>query len=336
MFQKSNTQILHVTARVLTLFLLSILFGAMPAFADAPSPTTESLIEAGNGMPPVGQKIKWANFTGAPTIPASTVGLWIWSEDVSGQKVLHIRSGSDGTAKTFTGVLKTGNNANFYDAALVNGTGDDSVTTPAYNELAFTLATTGGGEGVDVNWSGTWLYLDLYLNGAYVPSKIFTGAAAKATTGAPLGTRPGKQGLLTLPLTMLDGATSFAINVANGYFLYRDAQGRFHMRLTTTAAGDKVQYRGRIISEEAKFRVVREYRGDPRDLVLLTDLGKVVEFKFHTNGYLDGVDWVIKGKNKPDNMTFTLRMNGDMAAPAIALGANPFGTIKAFTFRLVE
>ena len=59
--------------------------------------------------------------------------------------------------------------------------GNDSVTLTAYNQIDFSLVTTGGGEGVDVNWSGLWLYLDLKVNGAYVPSKIFTGAAAKQT-----------------------------------------------------------------------------------------------------------------------------------------------------------
>jgi hypothetical protein len=91
-----------------------------------------------------------------------------------------------------------------------------------------------------------------------------------------------------------------------------------------------------MLSENSKFRVVKDYRGDPRDFVRITERGTVVEFKFHTKGHLDGIDWIVKRKDVPDNMTFVLRMDGEMAAPNIALGDNPFGTVKAFTFRLVE
>lgn len=329
-------------ARMAGIIALVLLLGALsaapPAFADDPPADAQSdeAIQAAEGLPPVGQKLAWADLVGAPTIPASTVGLWVWSEDVNGQEVLRIRSGSDGAPKTFTGSIRTYRIGNFYDLAPVNGTGDDTATLTQYNELTFSLATTGGGEGLDVSWSGTWLVLDLKMDGAYVPSKILIGAAGKPTTGAPLGTRAGPEGLLALPLTMLDGPTSFALNAANGYYLYRDAQGRYHMRLTTTSTQDNVTYKGRVVSELARFRVVREFRGDPRDYVRLTDRGTALEFKFHTRGHIDGLDWVLKGKDKPDNMILTLRLNDGMAAPNIALGSNGFGTVKAFTFRLVE
>lgn len=314
------------------MFMLGVLWSAAPAFAQEGTVGAE----AAEDMPTVGQKVKWEDFTGAPTIPAATLGLWVWSEDVSGQEVLHIRTGSDGTSKTFTGVIETNRAANFYDAAVVNGTGDDTVTTPAYNHVEFSIVTTGGGEGIDLNWSGLWLFLDLKINGAYVPAKIMTGAAAKSTTGAPLGVRAtGKEGLLTLPLTMLDGPTPFVLNAPNGYYLYR-ADGKYHIRLTTTSTQDIVDYRGHIFVEEGKFRIVKEFRGDPHDFVQVTDGGKVTEFRFLTKGHIDGLDWKVNGANKPDNMVFRLKMDGDMAAPNIALGSNPFGTIKAFTFRLVE
>ncbi|TAH50803.1 MAG: hypothetical protein EYC68_13285 [Chloroflexota bacterium] len=318
------------------MFLLALLvvFGA---FSVAPTFAQEGTegVDGTEAMPPTGQKIKWSDFTGAPTIPASTLGLWIWSEDVGGQEILHIRTGSDGAAKTFAGAIETNGSANFYDAAVVNGTGDDTVSTPKYNRVEFSLATTGGGEGIDVNWSGNWLFLDLKINGAYVPSKIFTGAAAKQTSGAPLGVRAGTDGLLTLPITMLDGATPFVKNGPNGYYLYRTGK-RYHLRLTTTSAQDAVKYRGRILAEQGKFRIVKEYKGENADYVLLTDYGKTLKYHFFTKGYVDGMDWVINGPNKPDNMIFTLKMDGQVAAPNIALGANPFGTVKALTFRLVE
>ncbi len=288
------------------------------------------------GLPPVGQKILWADFIGAPTIPANTLGLWVWSEDTSGQEILHVRTGSDGTAKTFSGTLRTNRVGNFYDLALVNASGDDSAALVKFNELTFSIPTSGGGEGFDVSWSGTWLFLDLYVNGAYVPEKIFVGAAAKGTTGAPLGVRAGSEGLLTLPLTMLDGATTFSKNIADGYFLYRDAKGRYHLRVTTTSVNDFVVYRGRIVAAADRFRIVREFRGDPRDFTRLSKRGKVLEFKYHTKGYVDGLDWILGNKNKPDNLVITLRMNDGVAAPNVALGSAPFGTLQAFTFRLVE
>ncbi len=317
--------------------LLSGMWHAAPARAQDPTPIQDSMVaEATQALPPVGQKIPWGNFIGAPVIPPATIGLWVWSEDVNGQEVLHLRSGSDGAARPFSGAIRTHRAGNFYDLAVVNGTGDDTAELTTYDEFTFSLVTTGGGEGVDVNWSGRWLYLDLFVNGAYVPGKIFVGASGAPTTGAPIGTRAGLEGLLTLPLTMLDGPTAFVKNIANGYYLYRDDKGRFHMRLTTTSENDLVTYRGHIVSEDSKFRVVQDFRGDARDFVRITERGTVVEFKFHTKGHLDGMDWLIKRKDRPDNMTFVLRMDGGMAAPNISLGSNPFGTIKAFTFRLVE
>lgn len=319
-------------AGILALVVLSsLLLGSPPVLANGVNQDTDST----DGLPPVGEKVDWADFTGAPTIPASTVGLWVWSEDVGGQEILHVRSGSDGSAKTFTGTILAPKAGNFYDLSLVNGTGDDSATNPKYNEIDFTLATTGGGEGLDVSWSGRWLYLDLYVNGAYVPGKIFTGAAAKATTGAPIGTHAGLEGLLTLPITLLDGQTTFKKRIADGYYLYRDANGRYHMRLTTTSPQDVVTYRGHISVEEDTYRGAKEFRGDPRDFIRIVG-DKEIDFRFVTKGYRDGMDWTLASKNKPDNMVFTLRMNGNVAAPNIALGSNTFGTIKALSFRLVD
>jgi hypothetical protein len=259
----------------------------------------------------------------------------VWSEDVGGQEILHLRAGSDGASKTMSGTIRTNRIGNFYDLAVVNGTGDDTATQTEYNEIEFSLTTTGGGEGVDVSYSGKWLFLDLYINGAYVPGKIFTGAAAKRTTGAPLGVRAGTEGILTLPLTLLDGATPYVKNGPSGYYLYRTENRRYHLRLTTPSEQDHVEYKGRIVTEEGFFKAVREYKGDPRDYVRIVDR-KDLEFKFHTHGHEDGIDWVVGGGDKPDNMLFTFKMDGQMAAPNIALGASGLGTVKAYTFRLVE
>jgi hypothetical protein len=332
MFGKLGFAHARASALLLAGALLAVmLMSAAPAFAQEGSERADGA----EGIPPVGQVVKWSDFTGAPAIPPATVGLWVWSEDVSGQEVLRIRTGSDGSSKTFTGVIITNRAANFYDAALVNETGDDSLSTPDYNRIEFSLATTGGGEGIDVNWSGMWLFLDLKINGAYVPGNVFTGAAAKPTTGAPLGVRAGRDGLLALPLSMLDGPTPFVLNAPNGYYLAR-SEGRYHLRLTATSETDLVDYRGHILVERGRFRAVKEFLGDPRDFVRITGRGKVVDFRFLTMGHIDGMDWVVNGPDTPDNMVFRLKMNGSMAAPNIALGSEPFGTVKAFTFRLVE
>ncbi len=333
-YERWQKSALKLAGILVMAMLATWLLSAPPAFADQPDPPAEADTSGTESLPQVGQKIPWADFINAPTIPANTIGLWVWSEDTGGQETLHVRTGSDGTAKNFTGTIQTNKGGNFYDVALVNGTGDDSVSTPEYNKISFTLATTGAGEGFDANWSGRWLYLDLYVNGAYVPGKIFVGAAGKATTGAPIGTVAGLDGILTLPLTLLDGKTTFKKNIADGYYLSRDDQGRYHMRLTTTSVNDVVIYRGHITVEQDKYRAAKEFRGDPKDFIRIVD-GKEIEFRFVTKGYKDGMDWTLGRPNKVDNMVFTLRMNGEIAAPNISLGSNPFGQIKALTFRLV-
>lgn len=310
--------------------LLIVLMSAAPAFAQAGTEGADTI----ESLPRVGDKIAWKDFTGAPTIPPGTVGLWVWVDNTGGQNTLHIRSGSDGSTKKFTGTIRTNDAANFYDLAVVNGTGDDSATQTRYNAFTFSITTTGAGEGVDVNWSGIWLYLDLKVDNSYIPSKIFTGAAAKVTTGAPLGTRAGRDGLLTLPLTELDGPTGFMLQVADGYYLYRDNGNRYHLRVTTTSKNDLVLYTGGILAEDKLFHVVHPFHDDPHDFVRV-DANKV-HFHFTTKGGQDGLDWTLGGANKPDNMIFTLRMNGNVAAPNIALGSNPFGTVKALTFQLTR
>lgn len=311
--------------------MLGIVVGAVPAFADDGTERTD----AAEQLPIVGQQVGWTDFTGAPAIPPATNGLWVWSEDVSGQETLHVRVGSDGSAHTFTGVLVTNGVGNFYDAALVNATGDDTLTTPKYKRVEFTLNTTGGGEGVDLNWSGNWLFLDLRVDGAENPAQIHYGASGAAATANPLGVIAGREGLLALPITMLDGPTSFERNVANGYYIYRTANGVYHMRVTTTSENDIELYRGNVRVEQATFRAKRIFLGDWGDYVRRVT-PKRVEFRFLTRGHVDGFDWVLRGANKPDNMTITLKMTGGMAAPNISLGSNPFGVVKAYTFRLVE
>lgn len=333
-----NKRVLYKLAGVVALaLLLGGLVGVNQAFAQGGTDGTSTIeqLDGVDSMPHVGQKIPWADFQGAPTIPANTVGLWVWNENVNGQNVLRLRAGSDGTNHTLTGTVRTGRVSNFYDVAVVNGTGDDTTTPLRYNAFSFSIASTGSGEGVDANWSGTWLYLDIYVDGVRNPAGVFYGAAGTASTGAPLGVRAGKDGLLSLPLTLLDGPTPFVKNIATGFYLYRTNGKVFHMRLTTPSINDATRYRGTIIPEDGQFSLVHIYKGDARDYVeILAD--QRIRFQFWTKGYEDGLDWGVSGGGGSDNMIFTLKIDRHMAAPAIALGDNPFGTVKAYTFRLTD
>lgn len=316
-------------AGVVTLVvMLGVMWGGAPALAADKTGARAARAFAG-------QDIGWGDFIGTPTIPPGTVGLWVWSEEVGGQEILHVRAGSDGSAHTFSGTLHTNKVGNFYDAALVNDTGDDTVTQTKYNEITFSLATTGNGEGIDVSWSAAQLHLDLQVDGASSPAQVFYGAAGTAATGNPLRVLAGKEGLLVLNLTMLDGPTAFTKNVANGFFIYRTPNGRYHLRVTTTSTNDLVLYRGSLRIEQGDFVAKRIILRDPGDFVRKVT-PKRVDFRFLTKGYVDGMDWIVGGDGKPDDMTLTLKMEGGPAAPNIALGSNVFGTVKAYTFRLVE
>jgi hypothetical protein len=58
--------------------------------------------------------------------------------------------------------------------------------------------------------------------------------------------------------------------------------------------------------------------------------GTILDFRFITDGFEDGLDWRTSG----GGLIFTLRMNGQVAAPNISLGSNPFVTVQALTFLL--
>lgn len=313
---------LRVASALAVVVMLGLMFTAGPASAES---TTVTEVAA----PKYGQRIPWAAFQGAPTIRNGQTDIWVWNENVSGQNRLHIRTTTDASAHTFAGTVTTGAEGNFYNLALFNGDGDDSATMVGYNQLTFSIVTTAGGEGADVDWSGRWLVLDLFIDGYHRPAHVLFGANAKAASQVPLIVLAGKNGLLTLPLTMLDGPTGFQKNVADGYFIYRDVNG-YHMRLTTTKVGDIVDYRGAIVADSSQFGAIRMFKGDSRDYYrLMAD--KILAFRFITDGGEDGLDWRLIGSG---GLTFTLRMNGRVASPNVSLGSNPFGTIQALTFRL--
>ncbi len=313
---------LRVVPALAVVIMLGLTFAAAPAFADS-TPVTET------AAPKYGQRIPWAAFQGAPTIVNGQTDIWVWNENVSGQNKLHIRTTTNAGAHTFTGTVTTGAEGNLYNLAIFNGDGDDSATMVGYNQFTFSIVTTAGGEGADVDWSGRWLALDLFLDGYHRPAHVLFGTNAKAAYQMPLVVLAGKNGLLTLPLSMLDGPTGFQRNIADGYFIYRDANG-YHMRLTTTKVGDIVDYRGAIVADNSRFGAVRIFKGDPRDSYWLMG-DKTLNFRFITNGREDGLDWRLIGSG---GLTFTLKQSGQVAAPNISLGSNPFGTIQALTFRL--
>jgi len=252
----------------LALFVALALVGlatTAPAFAQGGT-SGESAPET---PPAGGQHITYAAFTGAPTIVDGQNRFWAWNENVSGQNVLHIRTTTDGSSHTFTGVVNTAGGGNFYNLALVNADGDDSATMVPYNQFTFSIVSSAGQTGVDVDWSGRWLSLDLNLDGYPRPAKVLYGPSATAATDLPLIVVTRDSGLLTLSLSTLDGASMFQKNIADGYFLYRttDANGKhiYHMRLTTTKQGDIKDYKGNILADDGKYGGIHIYKGDQRD-----------------------------------------------------------------------
>ncbi len=329
MFSSYSRQILTALAVVA---LLGVLLVASPAYAAGDGPIVN------NPPPSSGQQIGWAAFQGMPTIVNGKTDYWVWNDNIlngntlTGQNVLHIRTTTNGNSHKFTGTVTTGNADNFYNLAVVNAGGTDNATPVGYNQFTFSLTTSGNGDGVDVEWSGRWLSLNLFVDGFHHPAQVLYGSSATAAKHLPLTVLAGPAGLLTLPLSTLDGTTNFQKNVADGYFIYHDASG-YHLRLTTTKVGDKQDYKGTIFADHGSFGEIKMYHGDPGDYYRLSDGGKVLDSRFLTNGYIDGLDWTIASTG----MTFTLKQDGHVAAPNVWLGSmSPSSPgIPAFTFRLM-
>ena len=96
---------------------------------------------------------------------------------------------------------------------------------------------------------------------------------APRSWGACISTRSGRPrkvrnhipyNLLTLPLSTLDSPTGFQKNIADGYFIYHDASG-YHIRVTTTKAGDIVDYKGTILADGGRFSSAALYRPERDD-----------------------------------------------------------------------
>ncbi len=332
MFNSISRRILMVLA----LFaMLGVLLVAAPAYADDGSqgatPGVSVAAEGpliNNSAPLAGQRIGWAVFQGAPTIVNGKTLYWVWNENVNGQNTLHIRTTTNGSTHSFTGSVTTGSADNFYNLSIVNAGGTNNATLVGYNQMVFSIATSVNGDGVDVDWSGRWISLKLFMDGYHRPALVLYGVSAKPATRMPLTVLAGTKGLLTLPLSTLDGPTAFQKNIANGYFIYRDAHG-YHLRLTTKL-GDRAVYKGTIFAEGGQLAKIAFYRHDPADYYRLLN-GTALDFRFLTYQGEDGLDWLLTR----GGLIFTLKMNGQIAAPNVSLGSNPFGTLQALTFRLV-
>jgi hypothetical protein len=307
--------------------VLAVVIGLGVMVAAAPAEAAEGPI-TNSATPLYGQRIAWAPFQGAPTIVNGKNAVSAWNDNVGGQNKLHIRATTDGNSHIFTGTVTTGSADNFYNLALFNGDGDDSATMVGYDQFTFSVTTSVGGEGVDVDWSGRWLALDLFIDGLHRPAQVLYGANATSARRMPLVVLAGKKGLLTLPLSTLDGPTGFQKKVADGYFIYHDASG-YHLRLTTTKVGDVVDYKSTILAACGKFKLVALYHAEKGDYYKLYG-GVMLDSRFITDGFEDGQDWTTTG----GGLIFTLKMNGQIAAPNVSLGSNPFGSIQAFTFLL--
>ncbi len=328
MFKKEMLRV----AAMFAIAVAALTVAVLPAAAQGGIPGGSANPET---EPAGGQHITYAAFTGAPTIANGQVNYWAWNENVSGQNILHLRTTTDGTSHTFTGVVNTSGGGNFYNLALVNTTnGDDTTSIVTYNQFTFTIVNNGAAqEGLDVKWSGRWVSLDLYADGYPKPHAVRYGPTGENAKANPLIVNALAQGLLTLPLSTLDGTTHFAKNLTDGYFLYRTNSNLYHMRLTTTSSADLKDYKGKIMTDQGSFNAISIFKGDPRDTYSIVG-DTLLKFRFLTKGYEDGLDWRL---TQITGLTFTLRQVGKMATPNVWLGsmdpAQP--GIPAFTFRLV-
>ncbi len=188
---------------VLALLIVSPIYAQGPDPQTPPTPALAQQIPdtvgplTDSAAPTYGQTIGWLAFQGAPTITDGKVNIWVWNEKVNGQNKLHIRTTTDGQSHRFTGTVTTSATGNFYNLALYNGTPNDTAALVGYNQFAFKLVTTSGGDGVDADWSGRWLSLNLYIDGLRRPMRIRYGAAGKTAFALPLNVNAGREGLLT-------------------------------------------------------------------------------------------------------------------------------------------
>jgi hypothetical protein len=199
--------------------------------------------------PAAPQHISWASFQGAPSFHAgSGEGIWVWNEKVGGQNFLHIATTTEGHRHVFSGIVRTGPEGNFWDLDRSHFESDDHASQPAYNEIDFSFVTYGSVDALSVKWSGRGLALDLRNDGQFRPGHVYYGAAGTAAKGLPLVVDAGDEGLTTLPLSTLAGASGFHAGAGDGYWIYSDGSG-IHLRTTTKNASDHKYYTGQIRGE---------------------------------------------------------------------------------------
>ncbi len=271
------------------------------------------------------QHISWASLQGAPNFkPGSGEGIWVWNENANGVNTLHVAATTEGLRHVFSGVLRTGPEGNFWDLDKSHFESDDHASQPAYNEVHFDFTTFKGVDAFSTKWSGRGLTLDFRNDGQVRPAHVYYGASATPAHGMPLMGDAGDEGLLTLPLSTMNGATSFHSGAGDGYWIYSDANG-IHLRTTTKNTADHKYYTGQIFGELANVSLF-----SPDDDWLKWPNGDHADFGLRTNGGVDGVNLTLKGSS----IVFTLRTDDHLSAPNIALGSNGFGMVHALTFRL--
>jgi hypothetical protein len=301
--------------------------------ADAPTgKLPKALTNSSTGPTPVAapqnvgaQHISWASLQGAPNFkPGSGEGIWVWNENTNGQNILRVAATTEGRRHVFTGTLRTGAEGNFWDLDRSHFESDDHASQPAYNEVHFDFTTYDGVDAFSVKWSGRDLALEFRNDGEERPYHVYYGASATPARGLPLLVGAGDEGLLTLPLSTISGATSFQKGAGDGYWIYSNANG-IHIRTTTKSESDRKYYTGQIRGEMANVSLI----APDRDWIRWPN-GDVADFGLRTAGGVDGIDLTLKGSS----IVFTLRTDDRIAAPNIALGSNGFGMVHALTFRL--
>ena len=298
--------------------------GAQPvALADVPTGNSSHALSS--DVPATAQRVAWASFQGAPNFrPGSGEGIWVWNENANGVNTLHVATTTEGLRHVFTGILRTGPEGNFWDIDRSRLESGDYVSQRAYNEIHFDFATYRGVDTFSAEWSGRELMLEFRNDGQVRPGHVYYGASATPARGMPLMVDAGDEGLLTLPLSTLAGATGFHAGADDGYWIYSDASG-IHLRVTTKSATDYKYYTGQIFGEMSNVSLF-----SPDGDWLKWPNGDHADFGLHANGGVDGIDLTLNGTS----IVFTLRTDDHLAAPNVALGSNGFGMIHALTFRL--
>ena len=119
-----------------------------------------------------------------------------------------------------------------------------------------------------------------------VGTLVTTGIAGADTSTSTNANRTCDEG--RWPVSVQGQPQSFQVGGPAGYYIWHNEQG-WHLR-TTTPSTEGHSFTGTIRSS-APIHVVREFRGERNDYVVVHD--NVLSFRFDTHSQVDGVDFTV-------------------------------------------